>query len=79
MYTPDLLGDLSAGHRLPTADRCQRRAESLRREKPHSLLLHCRSDPLARRLRRCLPKRFLRRLKRFSRRLSNGRLLRLGR
>merc|ERR1712124_97040 len=40
---------------------------------------HRGRHPLARRLRRCLTKRFLRRLKRFSRRLSNGRLLRLGR
>merc|ERR1719327_1147809 len=54
-------------------------AESLRREKPDTLLLHRGRDPLARRLRRCLTKRFLRRLERFSRRLSNGRLLRLGR
>merc|ERR1719159_812522 len=78
MY-PDLLGYLRAGHRLPTADRSQRRAESLRREKPNALFLHRGRHPLARRLRRCLTKRFLRRLKRFSRRLSNGRLLRLGR
>merc|ERR1712182_7730 len=58
MYTQIFL-DLSAGHRLPTADRCQRRAESLWREKPFSRFLHCRSNPLARRLRRCLTKRFL--------------------
>merc|ERR1719217_1984939 len=46
---------------------------------PNALFLHRGRHPLARRLRRCLTKRFLRRLKRFSRRLSNGRLLRLGR
>merc|ERR1719159_1259082 len=48
-------------------------------EKPNAFFLHRGRHLLARRLRRCLTKRFLRRLKRFSRRLSNGRLLRLGR
>ena len=41
---------LSARHLLPTADLRQRRAESLRGEKAHPLLLHGGRDFLSRRL-----------------------------
>ena len=47
---PELLRHLGAGQRLRTADLRQRRAESLRGEKAHPLLLHGGRDFLSRRL-----------------------------
>merc|ERR1712149_139028 len=74
--SPDGLGYFGARHLALTADRRQRRAERLRSEDTHALLLHGSRHLLAVCLRRRLASGFLRRLDRRLRRLRDRRLLR---